>query len=321
MRQRRFFAWMRRITQLTAFGFVCWAAWLIHQQWTGLPTNISVLGIVLAGLSLVAGNFILGFAWCQILSDLSNIRLPQRWLMRVFLASNLGRYMPGKVALPAIRLGALGELGMAPAVVGTSIGLELVSWACTCGVVAFGLLSWAAPQGLAATVGAEIQLPSWMPPALLLMFLATVGLLLRVDQDRLPQRLRKLLGLTESGPLLKPRVLVLHLAYWASWWLHGVLLLRGLGDNIYAVAPAFVLAPVIGFLALIAPAGAGVREALVIALATPVIGLSHAVAVSLLSRTLSLAADVGAWLLAVGMTLVSGKSPRQTEAGACRERQ
>lgn len=309
MSRRRVLLWLRRITQLTALGFVAWAAWLIHQQWAGLPTDISLVEILLAGFSLVAGNFVLGVAWGQIVVNLSQIQLSRRWLMRVFLASNLGRYMPGKVALPAIRVGALGACGVSPAVVGTSIGLELVSWACTCGIAAFALLSVAAPEGLVASIGANVRIASWWPPLLLAGFVLTVGLLLRLNPSRLPKKLSKLLGLKGNAPLLNPRVLLLHGGYWASWWLHGYLLLRGFGDGIYGAIPAFVLAPVIGFLALIAPAGAGVREALVIALATPVIGLSNAVSVSLLSRALSLAADVGSWLLIVGLTLRAAPPP------------
>lgn len=302
MSKRDVLAWLRRIAQLSAMGFVVWAAWRIREQWTGLPTEIHLWQILLAGLCLLIGNFILGATWGQVLRRLTDTHLPHRWLMRVFLASNLGRYMPGKVALPAIRIGALGQRGIGATTVATSIGLELVSWGATAGLIAFSLLSVFSREGFRAALGGEVSSGPWLAPILLLNFLVLVGALLRVDRQALPPFVLRTLGLTDSGPLLSPKVLIGHLLYWCTWWLHGVFLLAPLGAGANAAAAAFVLAPVVGFLALIAPAGAGVREAIVVAMATPVTGLANAVAISLLSRALSLGADLSSWLLAIALS-------------------
>ena len=105
--------------------------------------------------------------------------------------------------------------------------------------------------------------------------------------------------LAGEGSLVSGPVFLLHGAYWGCWLMHGFFLMRGFGHSAFGAATAFVVAPVLGFLAFVAPAGAGVRDAIVVALVAPVTGVSNAVAISLISRAASLVADVLSWLLSL----------------------
>ena len=58
-----------------------------------------------------------------------------------------------------------------------------------------------------------------------------------------------------------------------------------------------ILGPVLGFVALAAPAGVGVREAVVAAGLAPIVGSAPALTLAVVSRVASLLADVGAWLV------------------------
>jgi uncharacterized membrane protein YbhN (UPF0104 family) len=69
-------------------------------------------------------------------------------------------------------------------------------------------------------------------------------------------------------------------------------------EGAFATSGLYVLAPILGFIALAAPAGLGVREAaLSIGLAASV-GPAGAVVAAIVSRAGSLLIDVALWLLA-----------------------
>jgi uncharacterized membrane protein YbhN (UPF0104 family) len=93
--------------------------------------------------------------------------------------------------------------------------------------------------------------------------------------------------------------LVLHVVAWGLWALHAWLVARAVGASATATIaslPFFILSPVAGFLALLAPAGAGVREAIISIGLTSAVGPKAALAAALMTRVASLVADGGNWL-------------------------
>jgi len=93
---------------------------------------------------------------------------------------------------------------------------------------------------------------------------------------------------------------LVHCGYWMLWALHGYLVLRGLaapGGVALAAAGYFILAPVLGFVVLVAPAGVGVREAVISLGLAPVVGVAPALAAGVASRVASLMADVASWAI------------------------
>jgi uncharacterized membrane protein YbhN (UPF0104 family) len=60
----------------------------------------------------------------------------------------------------------------------------------------------------------------------------------------------------------------------------------------------FILAPIAGFLAMVAPGGLGVREAILSFALSPSMGPSKALAVALLARGAYILSEIVAWLVA-----------------------
>ena len=64
-------------------------------------------------------------------------------------------------------------------------------------------------------------------------------------------------------------------------------------------ASIFILAPILGFLALVAPGGLGVRETIISYALAPSLGASAALAAALLARGVAMASELIGWLLAL----------------------
>jgi uncharacterized membrane protein YbhN (UPF0104 family) len=119
-----------------------------------------------------------------------------------------------------------------------------------------------------------------------------------VDRTRLPLKVRTLLGLDGSGRIAPLRLPLLELAYWLTWAVHGYLVTLALGASQAGAVGTMgfnPLANVLGFVALAAPAGVGVREAVLISGYGAVLGTGGALAAAVLSRVVSLVADLGVW--------------------------
>jgi hypothetical protein len=290
---------LKGLAQVAAVIFVAWTAWKTAREWTGLPTNVDAGLIALAFVPLLISNSLLALGWIRLAEHLVGMPLDRRSMAHVFQSSNLGRYTPGKVGLVTIRVAALVEKGVSARVVGMSMLIEIFSWAGACGAVSalmllvFGANNQAARDGLPALVGLA---PSVLLSGSLLALVAGSYL----DRKYLPRWMLELLHLQGNGSLMPGVTPLIHTVYWLCWILHGTLLLSAFGQPIAsAAAPsvAFVIAPVIGFMALVAPAGAGVREAVIIAFLSPVLGHSVALTASLVSRVLSVAADASSWVI------------------------
>ena len=109
--------------------------------------------------------------------------------------------------------------------------------------------------------------------------------------------------LTRSPPLDQPltgRAMAAALAWSsASWvlyglqiWLLATRLGRPAGPTALLAVGGFAFAWSVGFLVVFAPAGAGVRDVLLIATLSPVLGVGAATAVALVSRALMTAGDL-----------------------------
>jgi hypothetical protein len=214
-------------------------------------------------------------------------------MLAVYAVSGLGKYVPGKVGQPVLRMTGVAPYGGSLLLVGSSMAIELLSWIALGGLFAASLLVLGEGE-LGDTLGAY-ALPVGVLSLVSVLVLATL------DHARYPAFVRNVLRLERPGPVLPLRTLVAHAAHWSLWALHGVLLARavGLSDLSQAFhATAFiVLAPIAGFLAVPMPAGVGVRESLIVLGLAPSVGAANALAVALLSRVATLSADVLLWLV------------------------
>lgn len=243
--------------------------------------------LVLGELAVLGGLLSSLMAWRALLADLGS-PLPFVPATRVFFLGQLGKYVPGSVWPVVAQMEMAKELGVPRARSGP-VGLLTVALALVAGLlVAAVTLPFTSSEALASYWWAFAAVP-------------LLGVLLLPPVAN--PLLSRLLRLARRDGLEQPlsgRALAVALLWSAGTWLgFGVqmwLLVRSLGaTDEAALLPlavgAFALAWTAGFLFVIAPAGAGVREvALVVGLA-PVLGRDEALLAALASRALMTLGD------------------------------
>ncbi len=297
LRQRsRLFLVLRWVLTLVVLVFVVLTLRRLLVLWEPRDLDLDWRAIAASTLVLLAANFAQAMAWHALLETMAKRAVAYRPLFEIYMLGQLARYTPGKVGLPLVRLAGATRLGLSPLLLGSSVGIEVLSWlsvgACT-GLVALTLCG-------GDTSWLRAQLGETTP---LVLLVAVLGLLAlnRIDRRWLPEALRRRLRLDGAGPLLPTRVLGYQLASWLGWLLTGVLLVVGVGGGLglgLAQSGMFALAPIAGFLFLVAPGGLGVREAILSLALTPYLGPTRALAAALLARGTSIAADLIAFALA-----------------------
>ncbi len=218
------------------------------------------LGLVLASACIAVGYAALIASW-RLLLHRWNSPLPVRDATRIWFVSSLGKYVPGKVwAIGAMAVLAK-DAGASPvAATGSSIIMQLVNIAAGFAVVAL------AGAGELLAGNPRLQLAAWITllatliglafgPSLLTWAVRTTSRLLRQPPVALP--------VISRGTLL-----IVFGANVAAWIAYGIgfglfwRALLGHGGGISSAALAVYTASyLIGFLAIFAPGGIGVREA------------------------------------------------------------
>jgi glycosyltransferase 2 family protein len=252
-----------RVVQAAFVVAVLWhAVRLLAGQWTAvrsLRASLDTEWSLVIGSSLVVllSYAVLIATWRATVRAWGE-RLGVADAARIWFVSNLGRYIPGKVW----QIGAMGALaqlvGVSPiAAVGSALVVSLVHVVVGFAVVTLTgreLLTAALPPGpsfaiaLAALAVALIAAPWLLAP--------------------LVAALRRLTGRDLVSPHLPPRaVWVAAVGSFVAWILFGVAfrllatgLLGGTAGGMSAYVAVFTLSYLLGFLALFAPGGIGVRE-------------------------------------------------------------
>jgi uncharacterized membrane protein YbhN (UPF0104 family) len=271
--------------------------------------NFSFLALAFLGFILQEISF--GLIWQAVLARLGS-RLGFRICLRIYLASEFVRYIPGNVWHVLTRILWVGKYGVSRPIAFASMTIELITkLAAGALIFAVSLLFW----GNVGAVGSLFQgslfivLGGAMFLALLIMLHPRIlnGLLnlalrlLKRDPIRLTLRYRDILLVT--------------LAWCVSWIVAGtaffLLLLALWPDTTLAMLPVcigiYAIAWDFGFVTLITPSGLGFREAAIAALfllALPPVPNSIVAVLALLSRAVSTLAE----LLCVGGAYLSGGS-------------
>jgi uncharacterized membrane protein YbhN (UPF0104 family) len=239
-------------------------------------------------LVLAAGYLASGWIWGRMVRDLGGPQLSFADAVRIYMVSNLGRYVPGKLwqiagmAMLARARGVSAPVATAAAVIGQAVALA--------GATLVGLLvvlsgssalagwtPWMA--GGAALVVALVAIPAFFRPL--------VRLWLRLVPGDAPKDV-------PVGPLEGLRWLALYTLNWGGYALAFWLLVRGMfgSGELILVGPAFAAAYVLGYLALFAPAGIGVREGFLVAFLTPTLGAGGAALAAVTSRVWTTVVEV-----------------------------
>lgn len=279
--------------QLTAYRFE-WNPWLLLA---------AVGGFLLQELSF-------GLIWRSILARL-DARLDLRTCLRIYLASEFVRYIPGNVWHVLTRILWVNKYGVSRPVAFASMMVELIT-KLAAGVLVFAvsLLFW--PD--AGTVSALLR---GTPIVVALGGLTVIGLLVVLHPRVLNGLLNIALRMLKRDPVtltLRYRdILLITLAWCVSWLIAGsafYMMLLALWPNTPFIAwlicvGIYAIAWDIGFVSFITPSGLGFREGAIIglfALSLAFVPVSLATILAVLSRLVSTITE----LLCVSIAYLSG---------------
>jgi len=287
--------WLGPVMNVMAAIFVVITAIDLVKSWDGRKVQVDFALAAACVAPCIAGAVIQGCAWLLLIERMSQKKMPVLEGLATYFDSQLARYTPGKIGLPLVRMEGAAKLGFSRRLIGASVLLESLCWTAMGSVVGFGLL-WLGdvPADGVAGLAGRFALP------LLLASLAGVILLVVLDRERLPQKLRTLFALDGSGRIAPLRLPALEFVYWLTWAAHGYFLTLSLGADQHGAVGTMgfnPLANVLGFVALAAPAGVGVREAVLVAGYGSILGSGGALSAAVVSRVASLIADIGVWAL------------------------
>lgn len=234
---------------------------------------------------VLIGGYILSAAlWSWIVRDLGGPTLPLLTSARIFLVANLGRYIPGKIwqiaglaylakseGIPVTVATGAAILGQGVALVAATLigasalfGANDLWWA-------LGWPSFMVALGLTFAIIGAVSIPK--------SFHAIVGAWFRLMRSEVPTGLsqRRNFGL---------RWLVFYVLNWgiycAAFWL--LYLSFGEWATFMQLGPAFAASYVAGYLAIFAPAGAGIREGFLMVLLQPVMATEAALVFAVITR-------------------------------------
>jgi glycosyltransferase 2 family protein len=270
---------------VVAVGLGCYA---VAANWPGVQAGLTRIGFWSAALALIcvlAGLLALMQQYRILLGALGS-RLPGRIAAQILFVGQLGKYLPGSV-WPVLAQMELGAAHQVPRRRSASASVLTMLLSLLAGILA-GLVMLPVSKG---------GRPYWW------VFLFAPVIMVVLYPSVLNRALGWLLRVARRPPLEQPltgRVIAAALA-WAlvNWvlfglqiWLLGERLGLSGGSGLLLATGAFAFAWCAGFLVVFVPAGAGIRELVLIALLSPAIGPDKAGAVALVSRLLMTLGDL-----------------------------
>ena len=259
---------------------------------------------------LVLGYLWSASMWGQLVRDLGGPKLPIGTSVRVFMVANLGRYVPGKIwqiaglVYLAKREGVQGSVATGAAILGQGIAIlaaTLVGMGTLFGTNEISReIGWV---GLIVGIGAALTIIAAVviPP----LFRRVVAFWFRLTRTDPPDD-----GLGSGNTGL--RWLALYVVNWGIYATAFWLLYLSFGEwrAFLQVGPAFAAAYVAGYIVVFAPAGAGIREGVLVVLLQPIMVREAAVVLAVIARLWTTALElIPAALLVVG----SRRSPETGE--------
>jgi uncharacterized membrane protein YbhN (UPF0104 family) len=298
-----------------------------YQLWTDAKAQqAESTGVrIRAGWLLASvGLCVLGWApsvwyWRKLMSSLGE-HVSWKHAARAYFCGHLGKYVPGKAAVIVIRTAMLRSEGVRTATAALTVTYETLAYMSSGLMTIAALLPWWADEH-----GITKHLPTtfsgravWAVPAFLTCFLGWI-----VFSQFFFQLVRRLAKVSDRDPRsasetatpaadaemkadlpskLSLRVCLSGIVPLAGGWLLSGL---SLGCSVRAVSDAPVslshvavwtvavaTANILGFVAVFAPGGVGVREGLLMRLLTPHIGPLPAVLVALIARGVAFASEL-----------------------------
>ena len=260
--------------------------------------ELTALGVAASGLATMLAIGATVLSWQAVLGGLG-ARLPTAAAVRVFCVGQVGKYIPGSVWPVLAQMELSRDYGVSRARSATA-SLVVLALAVPCGGLAAAVtLPFVSREALADYWWALAAVPAFavvLHPAVLTRLLGTAFRLLR--RPPLDEPLTAAPILAAAGWLLASFA-----CYGVGTWLLARDLapeMGGLGLLALSVG-AYALAWTAGFLVLVLPAGAGVREAVLVLALAPALPTGPATLLALVARLLATIADL-AWA-GIGMAL------------------
>ncbi len=242
----------------------------VAREWQAISTAAGSLkpdwsGLLIASLCVVAGYAVLILAWRELLTTWQSTLSPID-AVRIWFVSSLGKYIPGKLWSVGAMAILAKEAGASPvAATGSAVIMQLVNIAAGFTVIAV------AGAGELFAAYPFLRSAAWATLAL-----SAAGL--AVGPQLLNWSVRAATRLVRQPEIALPRIgrrtlVIVYGANVAAWLAYGVgfglfwssLLGHGVGISTAALA-VYTASYLLGFLAIFAPGGIGVREAVLAAL-------------------------------------------------------
>jgi hypothetical protein len=300
-----------RRSQATRLAFLALTlaagAYAVARQWTRVQAGFAELGpvpLIVALVPALASVAAMMLAWRGLLGSLgSPLRL--RPASRIFFTSQLGKYLPGSVwpVVAQMQLGRAYRIPRARSAAAAALAM-LVSLASAL-VLAAATLPVAGGAKAAGYWWAFVAVPillAGLHPRVANPVLKTVFRITRrpAIEPLTARTIAETAARSVVGWLLAGlHIWILAIALGASPWRT---LLLGIGGYAFAWS--------VGFIIVFAPAGAGVRELILVAALQPVLDPGKATVVALASRLVTIVAD----LIAAAVTAREGRTRGATVA-------
>jgi uncharacterized membrane protein YbhN (UPF0104 family) len=287
---------LRLLGRLVAFALVVLLVLRLWQLWRREPVDFGkVDGAVFAAavVASFAAVSAYGLVWPYLLRRLGT-PAPFSWI-GLFFKSQLGKYLPGSVWQYAGRVGLAHSRGVPVQRGFISIVAE----------IAYSALAAAAASSfvLGSVAAAEV--------------LAGLGLLLVVGLA-FPRRLSGRRGV-DAALRAGPAAVILYLLVWGlygvAFWATGRALFAVPASDLARYVGVFALAWLAGLVAVFAPGGIGVREAVIAALLAGRLGQADAIVLAGTSRIVLTAVDLVAAGVSFGVPALRRREARPVGAG------
>jgi hypothetical protein len=303
------------VTWALLVAVVVFAVAALRHSWSQVRHSFGVLRpvdlVCAEGLALVSA-WAMYRSWRTVLGGLAGTVVSGHDTRAIYFCSQVGKYVPGTV-WPAVIQADLGSRArLSRTVVLSSYAMALMASVGFGGLVAAGTLTghrrpWVTLAVVGAIVGGLLLCAVFVHPG------GPQGWLRRVLARRRPGLELGAIATTTAG-----EVFTWSLLGWSALGLHTWFLARSFGahgGDVVFVTGAMALAWTAGIAAVPLPAGAGLREAILVATLGHRIGSGPAISVALLSRLAFLVDDV-VLAVAMGLPRVWRQARRRRAPGA-----
>jgi uncharacterized membrane protein YbhN (UPF0104 family) len=302
------FKWLLGLVLVAGVGYALWLGLSDPRIWE-VEWHLQPLPIAIGFLLMLISAAITAPLWLVIYRGLGG-RVDTAAGTRIFLVTNIGKYLPGKVMHAAGRVALLGERGQPASIGVTSVLVELalsLLGAALVSVISIPILL--RDQGLSE----HLEWIGWisymaLPVGLICMHPRVMGPALRLASSLLPGKGTELC--TDLPPY---RTILLLLVGYVILWITMSIALFATSHTVVdaldwshlpAVGGIAALSYLFGLAVPIAPAGLGAREGLMTLLLSTMMPAPAAAVTSILFRIVSISAE----MLAAGLAILFARA-------------